>query len=73
MIPTPTIKEILVEDFEADLDSLPVRIDTDTEIDIEASRKLAEYFGVSEMFFYNLQQDIHGRKFHQGHISSSNT
>ena len=68
MIPTPTIKEILVEDFEADLD----RIDTDTEIDIEASRKLAEYFGVSEMFFYNLQQDIHARKFHQGHISSSN-
>ena len=61
MIPTPTIKEILVEDFEADLDSLPVSIDSDTEIDIDASRKLAEYFGVSEMYFYNLQQDINAR------------
>ena len=38
MIPTPTITEILIEDFEADLDSLPVRIDTDTVIDIDMSR-----------------------------------
>ena len=63
MIPTPTIKEILVEDFEADLDSLPVRIESDTVIDIDTSRKLADYFGVSEMFFYNLQQDINARNF----------
>ena len=58
---TPTITEILIEDFEADLDSLPIRIDTDTVIDIDASKKLAEYFGVSDMFFYNLQQDINAR------------
>ena len=32
MIPTPTIKEILIEDFEADLDRLPVKIDTNTVI-----------------------------------------
>jgi len=61
MIPTPTIKEILIEDFEADLDCLPVRIETDTVIDIDASKKLAEYFGVSDMFFYNIQQDINAR------------
>lgn len=61
MIPAPTIKEILIEDFEADLDHLPIRIDSNTEIDIDASRKLADYFGVSEMFFYNLQQDINAR------------
>ena len=61
MIPTPTIKEILIEDFEPDLDSLPVKINTNTVIDIDASKKLADYFGVSEMFFYNLQQDINAR------------
>ena len=61
MIPTPTITEILIEDFEADLDSLPIRIDTDTVIDCEISKKLAEYFGVSDMFFYNLQRNINAR------------
>lgn len=50
-----------MEDFEADLDRLPVRIGTDTVIDIDSSRKLADYFGVSAMYFYNLQQDINAR------------
>lgn len=45
---TPTIKEILLEDFEADLDRLPVRIETDTVIDRDMSKKLADYFGVSD-------------------------
>ena len=58
---TPTIKEILLEDFEADLDRLPVRIETNTVIDRNMSKKLADYFGVSELYFYNIQQDINER------------
>ena len=61
MIPIPTIKEILIEDFEADLDKLPVKIDSNTVVDMDTSKKLADYFGVSAMYFYNLQQDINAR------------
>ena len=50
---TPTIKEILLEDFEADLDRLPVRIETDTVIDRDMSKKLADYFGVSDRILTN--------------------
>lgn len=61
MIPTPTITEILIEDFNVDLDSLPVKVDMNTVIDLDTSKKLAEYLGVSDTFFYDLQQDINTR------------
>lgn len=70
MIQAPTISEILMEEFmkpygvsidklEADI-KIPVRsiLKGKHKITVDISLKLGRYFGVSEWYFLNLQNDI---------------
>ena len=75
-ISTPTVGEIIVEEFMKPLnmsvDTLAKGIglsenrtiellDGDIQITPELSKRLSAFFGMSELFFYRLQQDIDRR------------
>ena len=75
-IPTPTVGEVIVEEFMKPLgistamlaDSLGLSVtyirtllDGDVKVTPEVSKRLADCFGMSELFFYRLQNDIDSR------------
>ena len=69
-IPTPTISEILYEDFiipmnintnDIPIEGIKLVLNNKIEIDESMSKKLASFFGVSDMFFFKLQNDIKTR------------
>ena len=70
MIPTPTISEILQEEFLTPMNltvkDIPIKdfqavLNDELPIDTAMSKKLADFFGMSDMFFFNTQQDIDAR------------
>ncbi|MBQ7559085.1 MAG: hypothetical protein IJT20_02440 [Synergistaceae bacterium] len=70
MIPAPLMSEILREEFLEPLnitaDDIPIEnikavLNGEAEIDKSMSKNLASFFGVSDMFFFNLQNDIKAR------------
>jgi len=76
-IPTPTIAEILNEDFLIPMELTPFRlakelhVSTSTILDIlhgkrgvsvEMSLRLSKFFGMSEKFWINLQNDLEIRE-----------
>ncbi|WCL50661.1 HigA family addiction module antitoxin [Leptospira sp. GIMC2001] len=76
-IPTPTIAEILKEEFLEPLEITPYKLSKDLhvststildimhgkrKITVEMSLRLAKYFGMSEKFWINLQNDIEMRE-----------
>ena len=75
-IPTPTVGEVLVEDFMTPLnisvvtlaDSIGLSVvyvraflNGEVKVTPELFKRLADYFGMSELFFYRLQKDIDSR------------
>lgn len=75
-ISTPSVGEIIVEEFMKPLNisvtmlaeslGLPVTetcalLDGDIQVTPELSKQLAECFGMSELFFFRLQEDIDSR------------
>ena len=75
-IPTPTVGEIITEEFLKPLNmsesSLAKGIglseqltrailEGNVQVTPELSRRLSAFFGMSELFFYRLQQDINAR------------
>lgn len=71
MIPTPTMSEILQEEFLTPMNltvkDIPIKdfqavMNDELLIDTVMSKKLASFFGVSDMFFFNIQRDINNRK-----------
>lgn len=69
-IPIPTISEILYEEFiipmNINVNDIPIKniqavLNNEVEIDKSMSKKLASFFGVSDMFFFKLQNDIKAR------------
>ena len=78
MIPTPTISEIMREEFMKPLDidiftlaentGLPVHelreiLADQRDIDLTVSQKLGAFFGISDTFFLNVQRDIKARNY----------
>ena len=72
-IPTPTVGEVLLEEFMKPLDISTVMLanklglsvvyvrallDGEVKIKPELSKRLAEFFGMSELFFFRLQKNI---------------
>ena len=75
-IKTPTVGKIITEEFMKPLNIsletlasntslsetyLQAILDNEIKITPETSMKLADYFGMSELFFYRLQKDIDRR------------
>lgn len=75
-IPTPTVGEIIVEEFMKPLGISTATLagnlglsttytrailDGDVKVTPELSKRLADCFGMSELFFYRLQRDIDSR------------
>ena len=75
-IKTPTVGEIITEEFMKPLNIsletlasntslsetyLQAVFDNEVKVTPETSMKLADYFGMSELFFYRLQKDIDRR------------
>lgn len=73
MIPTPTVGEILLEEFMEPLNISAYRLAKDIhvpvsrvqdilhnrrKVTVDTSLRLAKYFGVSDRYFLNLQNDI---------------
>ncbi len=70
MIPAPTMSEILQEEFLIPMNltakDIPIKdfqavLNDELPIDTAMSKKLADFFGVSDMFFFNMQKDIDAR------------
>ena len=75
-IPTPTVGEVIVEEFMKPLGISTATfagnlglsatytsalLDGNVKVTLELSKRLADYFGMSEFFFYRLQNDIDSR------------
>lgn len=75
-IPTPTVGKVIVEEFMKPLgistvtlaDNLGLSttytralLDGNVKVTPELSKRLADYFGMSELFFFRLQNDIDSR------------
>ncbi|MBQ2615354.1 MAG: HigA family addiction module antidote protein [Synergistaceae bacterium] len=75
-IPTPTIGEIIVEEFLKPLNISRVTLariiglsehqtkellEGNAQVTPELSKRLSSFFGMSELFFYRLQQNINTR------------
>ena len=86
-IPTPTVGEVIVEEFMKPLDISPAMLanslglsttythallDGEVKVTPELSKRLADYFGMSELFFFRLQQDIDARNTNITQENSSN-
>ncbi len=81
MIPVPLMSEILREEFLEPMnikaDNIPIKgiqavLNNEREIDESMSKKLASFFGVSDMFFFNLQNDIKNRSKVQNYSTHKN-
>ena len=87
---TPSVGEVIVEEFMKPLnisaimlaDSLGLSatdtralLNGDIQITPELSKRLADYFGMSELFFFRLQEDIDSRnaRLNNMYIPSNNT
>ena len=85
-IPTPTVGEVLVEEFMKPLnmstatlaDNLGLSLkyirallDGQVKVTPELSKRLADCFGMSELFFFRLQNDIDSRNTKFALIDSS--
>ena len=87
---TPSVGEVIVEEFMKPLnisaimlaDSLGLSatdtralLNGDIQITPELSKRLADYFGMSELFFFRLQKDIDSRnaRLNNMYIPSNNT
>ena len=75
-IPTPTVGEIVIEEFMKPLNISPVMLaekidlpenyicellDGHVQVTPELSKKIADFFGMSPLFFFRLQTDINNR------------
>ncbi len=76
LIPLPQMSEFLLEDFmlpmkideyalskgtKIPLDKVKAILNNEIDITPEISKKLASFFGVSNMLFYNIQEDLKAR------------